>query len=258
MTAWLKHLLRALLRRAGYDLVASAELETLRAIPEASAAELAVIERVRPFTMTSRHRIWSCIQATRYVCERGLAGDFVECGVWRGGSSMAAALTFLSQGDTHRTIWLFDTFEGMTPPRELDRSAADGAPASAKYEVTRTDAGSSWCLAEIDDVEANLRGTGYPIEQLRFVKGPVELTLADPDNLPDRIALLRLDTDWYESTRVELEALFDRVEPGGVLIIDDYGAWEGARKAVDEFFAGRPERYLLHRVDSTGRVLVKA
>jgi len=253
-----KRLARKALHRLGYDVVERVELDTLRDIPEATAQDLAIVERVRPFTMTSRHRLWACMQAARYVSARGLGGDFVECGVWRGGSSMAAALSFLALGDTGRTMWLFDTFEGMTAPLDVDVTAMTGEQASIKYEAMRTEGGSDWCYAGIDEVRANLMGTGYPAERLRFVKGPVEQTLAEPADLPARIALLRLDTDWYESTKVELEVLFDRLVPGGVMILDDYGDWAGARKAVDEYLAKLPVPYLLHRIDATGRVLIKA
>jgi O-methyltransferase len=249
---------KKLLQRAGYDLVRQAKSDPRVLIPEMGEADSATIERVRPFTMTSLERIWSCIQSVRYVSERGLEGDFVECGVWRGGSSMAAALTFQALGDTGRTLWLFDTFEGMTAPVEADFALATGQDAAGKFEETKTEAGSDWCYAGLDEVQANLASTGYPADRVRFIKGPVEETLAVAANLPEKIAILRLDTDWYESTKAELETLFDRLVPGGVLIIDDYGHWAGAKKAVDEFLAAQPVRYMLHRIDETGRALIKA
>lgn len=255
MSSGPKKALKRLIQALGYELV---KIEPRNLIPEMSDSDAATIARVRPFTMTSLERIWSCIQAVRYVSERGLEGDFVECGVWRGGSSMAAALTFQNLGDTGRTLWLFDTFEGMTAPVEADFALATGADAATKFEETRTEKGSDWCYAGLEEVEANLGSTGYPADRLRFVKGPVEETLTDSANHPGKIAILRLDTDWYESTKVELEVLFDRLVPGGVMIVDDYGHWAGAKKAVDEFLAAQPVRYMLHRVDDTGRTLIKA
>lgn len=94
--------------------------------------------------------------------------------------------------------------------------------------------------------------TGYPIERVRFVEGRVEDTL--PVRVPDRISLLRLDTDWYESTRCELEHLFPKLVPGGVLIVDDYGHWEGCRRAVEEYFDENNIPMLLNRIDYTGRI----
>jgi O-methyltransferase len=111
-----------------------------------------------------------------------------------------------------------------------------------------------WCIASLDDVRANLLSTGYPANQIHFVPGKVEQTI--PKTLPERLALLRLDTDWYESTKHELEHLYPRLSNDGVLIIDDYGHWRGAREAVDEFFL-RSRHPLLHRLDYTGRLMLK-
>ena len=94
--------------------------------------------------------------------------------------------------------------------------------------------------------------TGYPMDRERFVPGPVEETL--PAAAPETIALLRLDTDWYESTRHELVHLFPRLRPGGVLIVDDYGHWSGAKHSVDEYFSGTGQHILLNRIDYTGRM----
>jgi predicted O-methyltransferase YrrM len=105
------------------------------------------------------------------------------------------------------------------------------------------------------DVQANLRSTGYPVERMRFVVGDVADTV--PREAPERIAILRLDTDWYASTRHELEHLYPRLAVGGVLIVDDYGHWEGARLAVDEFLERTSAPILLNRIDYTGRIGVK-
>src|SRR5207244_6492838 len=125
---------------------------------------------------------------------------------------------------------------------------------SAAAQLARSDrqTGLVWAYAPIEEVESNLRGTGYPPDKLHFVAGRVEDTLQR--YAPDRIALLRLDTDWYESTRHELVHLFPRLTDGGVLIIDDYGHWAGSRKAVDEYFATEGRRPLLSRIDYTGRI----
>jgi len=112
-----------------------------------------------------------------------------------------------------------------------------------------------WAMAPLDRVRRNVLATGYPAERVHFIQGKVEDTL--PANAPDRIALLRLDTDWYESTHHELTHLYPRLSPGGVLIIDDYGHWQGSRLAVDEFFAARAYTPLLGRMDYTGRMMVK-
>ena len=94
--------------------------------------------------------------------------------------------------------------------------------------------------------------TGYPMAQIQFVSGMVEQTLLKQK--PEKVALLRLDTDWYESTKCELEQLFPRLVPGAVLIIDDYGHWDGCRRAVDEYFEQHQVRMLLNRIDYTARI----
>lgn len=215
----------------------------------------ALRRRAEPYTMTSVERMFALYQLVRHVVQSGVRGDVVECGVWRGGSSMMAAMALAATGDP-RPLWLYDTFEGMTQPTARDRTWSGQAAAAELASVEReAGARNDWCYASLDDVKANMARTGYPEELLHFVVGPVEETI--PGQAPERIALVRLDTDWYESTRHELEHLWDRLEPGGGLIIDDYGHWQGARQATDEFFASRGTPVLLHRVDYTGRVAVK-
>jgi len=215
--------------------------------PDVDESTLAILRRVLPYTMTSPARIVAVCSAVRYVEANSIPGVFVECGVWKGGSSMAAALTF----KTPRPFFLFDTFEGMSAPTEHDRRAASGKSASETLQNADRSA-SIWCYSPLDDVKRNISSTGYPDSHVTYVKGKVEDTV--PGSAPGQIAILRLDTDWYESTRHELEHLYPRLSPGGVLIIDDYGYWTGARKAVDEYFGGS---VYLSRIDQTGRVAIK-
>jgi len=238
--------------KTGWRVVRS--LQAPGALPEAAARDLETIRSVRAYTMTSVERQWALINAVRYAVRAQIAGDIVECGVWRGGAAMAAALTLLGEQGGDRRLWLYDTFAGMTEPaRDNDGSAA----VRAWRRQRRSDGGNDWCRASLQDVRANMERTGYPADHIRYVEGPIEQTLRDPVNIPHRIAVLRLDTDWYESTRIELEQLYPRLAPGGVLIIDDYGYWQGARKAVDDFFAASAEPILLNRIDETGRIGIK-
>jgi hypothetical protein len=216
------------------------------------AAAVEILRRVESRTMTDYGKLFGLVEATRYVLRAGIPGDFVECGVWRGGSMQAVALTLLEQGLTDRDLHLFDTFEGMPPPTDEDRRS-DGHSAEELLAVHDKDH-RVWAIAGLDDVETAMREVGYPEHRIHFHKGLVEETV--PDLAPARIALLRLDTDWYESTRHELEHLYERLSPGGVLIIDDYGDWEGARKATDEFLATLPEPLLLLPI-GTGRLAVR-
>jgi O-methyltransferase len=246
---------RGWIRRLGVDVVRYRKPGAEPLPADFDTRAIAVINRVRAHTMTSPERLYALIQAVRHIAAAGIPGDVAECGVWRGGSMMAAALTLAECGDTKRELYLFDTFEGMSTPTALDVSA-DGRKASALLVAPRsTDAASPWCYAGIDDVRAGMHSTGYPVERMHFVQGKVEETI--PCSAPARIALLRLDTDWYESTRHELEHLYPLLSPGGVLIIDDYGHWTGCRKAVDEYFGARGIRLLLNRVDYTGRIAIK-
>lgn len=221
-----------------------------------SAAERDIIERVLPLTMLSPDRVYAFMQATRHVVQTNVPGAIVECGVWKGGAVMASLLTMRQLHRSDREYFLYDTFEGMPPPSDADKQF-DGETLAAEFARRRLSANtSSWCRGEISEVEQNIRATGYDSSRIQFVKGRVEETI--PGVMPERIAVLRLDTDWYASTRHELEHLYPRVSPGGVLIVDDYGHWQGARRAVDEYFTSHGIPMLLHRTDYTGRVGVKA
>jgi hypothetical protein len=228
--------------------------------PLVSDEDRAIIARARPFTMTSEARLQALIDAVRYCQQRGVPGAFAECGVWRGGSVLTMILTLQELGVDDRDIHLFDTFEGMTAPTEHDVSSLD-PPALETWESARSSGEQPWSelfngeVFDESSVRELLAGTGYPPERLHFARGPVEETL--PGAAPERLALLRLDTDWYESTRHELEHLWPRLSDGGVLIIDDYGHWDGARRAVDEYFETVAARVLLSRIDYTGRLAIK-
>jgi len=221
-------------------------------MPDIDVQTRDIYHRISKYTMTSPERIAGLCQAVRYVTDAKIPGAYVECGVWRGGSSMAAALSFIAAGDTERLIYLFDTFEGMTAPSIHDRRAGDGT-AAAELLKSSKQSDKIWCNASIEDVTANMMSTSYDMERIILCKGMVEKTI--PEQAPEQIAVLRLDTDWYESTKHELEHLYPRLSAGGVLIIDDYGYWAGARKAVDEYFSSNP--ILLNRLDKTGRIAVK-
>jgi O-methyltransferase len=208
-----------------------------------------------PFTMTSAERMFALYKAIEYVEAANIPGDIVECGVWRGGSSRLAAATLMALGSSHRTLHLFDTFEGMPAPSAADVQHSTGEPAANILDRSEreADVNNEWAYAPLSGVQATLAETAYP--RVEFVQGRVEDTL--PAAAPREIAVLRLDTDWYESTRHELEHLYPRLVDGGVLIIDDYGYWQGARKAVDEYFGTTGEPILLNRIDDTGRIAIK-
>ncbi|TWT82871.1 Demethyldecarbamoylnovobiocin O-methyltransferase [Planctomycetes bacterium CA13] len=207
---------------------------------------------VKDYTMTSVDRLHGLCEAVRYMTSVGIQGDIVECGVWRGGSMMAVAKMLNQFGDTDRHLHLFDTFSGMSAPTSED-IAVDGQTAETLLDTeSKDDPTSVWCVSSLDEVKSHMKQTGYDESRIHYHKGMVEDTI--PAGAPDKIALLRLDTDWYESTRHEMEHLFPRLADGGVLIVDDYGHWEGARRAVDEYFAEHQIGMMLHRLDYTGRI----
>jgi O-methyltransferase len=223
-------------------------------------ADRMIVERALPYTMTGIRRLITLVDAVRYCVARDLPGAFAECGVWLGGSVVAMALTLQDVGVADRPIHLYDTFEGMTAPTEHDTSGFNPSALELREQAEREGGRSQPEFFDENTfneqrVRDNVLSTGYPPELFHFVKGPVEETL--PAQAPERFALLRLDTDWYESTRHELVHLYPRLTRGGVLIIDDYGHWEGAKRAVDEYFSSEAAPLLLNRIDYAGRIAIK-
>jgi O-methyltransferase len=212
---------------------------------------VALFESVRPYTLTSHERVNALRHAVEYVVGAGIEGAIVECGVWRGGSMLAVAKTLLGLGVTDRDLYLFDTFTTMPPPGEEDVDVL-GNHASDLLEDAL--ANPAYDYLPRDQVRQLLLDTGYPAERVHLVPGMVEDTI--PEGAPHRIALCRLDTDWYASTKHELEHLVHRITEGGVLIIDDYGHFMGARQAVDEYLEAIGGGVLLNRIDFTGRLAI--
>jgi hypothetical protein len=231
---------------------------------------LNIVRQVLPYTLTTPARLFVLIEAVKYVINNNIEGDIVECGVWKGGSMMAAARALLEMDALDRNLYLYDTFKGMPSPSQEDVTIlGDTAQQDYSYRVKRkapevyphalkgddkNDA-SNWCYSTLEEVRTNMSGLGYPRDRIFLVQGRVEDTI--PDQMPGDISILRLDTDFYESTKHELEHLFPRVSHGGVLIIDDYGHWLGQKKAVDEYIQEHGTTIFLNRVDFACRVGVK-
>jgi O-methyltransferase len=213
-----------------------------------------IVERVRPYTMTAQRSVVGLCEAVEYVVRNELVGAFVECGVWRGGSVMAEALTLLRLGVGDRDLYLFDTFAGMPRPHADDVSLREPEQSAlTRWQRDQRTNCNEWAYATIETARENVLSTGYPAEHVHLIEGLVEETI--PRQAPESIALLRLDTDWYSSTKHELEHLYPRLAAGGVLILDDYGSWAGARKAVDEY--GPTSRLFLGRLDGIARAAIK-
>jgi hypothetical protein len=230
--------------------VAAAKLQFPKDFDEQA---IEIIKAVQGYTMTGTDKLHALISAVRYVARYNIPGDVVECGVWRGGSMHVVARVLDQHGVYDRDLYLYDTFEGMTPPTVED-VRFDGQSAAARLAESDKQTSMVWAFASLEDVKDGFSRVPYPTERLHFIKGPVEETV--PKYLPEKISILRLDTDWYESTAHELTHMYDRLVPGGVLMIDDYGWWQGSRKATDEFLDRTGEPLLLLRMGS-GRVAIK-
>ncbi len=225
----------------------------MQRFPDFDTTTAKLINEVLPFTMTSPERLFALSEAVHYVVKSGIPGDIVECGLWKGGSMMLVAKTLMSLR-SERQLWAYDTFTGMPPPDKADRDL-QGRDAEKLLQSFTPEAELIRCKSSLAEVQSNLESTGFKKELITYIAGQVETTL--PKHAPRQIAILRLDTDWYQSTLHELVHLYPLLSPGGILIIDDYGHWQGARKAVDEFFSANEAPIFLNRIDYTGRLVVK-
>lgn len=214
-----------------------------------------IYEVTKKLTMSSIERMYSMYKATEYVINANIVGDIVECGVWKGGSSMIAALTMRRLHNFRRKIYLYDTYAGMTKPTNVDKSIDSNTLAYDYWKNNRSCNFNKWCYSSLKEAKKNLYKTCYPRKKLIFIEGDVEKTI--PKIMPKKISLLRLDTDWYKSTYHELNYLYPLLTAGGVLILDDYGHWQGSRKAVDKYFKDNRIIILLNRIDYTGRIAIK-
>ena len=205
-------------------------------------------------TMTSVESLYYTYRSAKYVIENNIPGDFVECGVWKGGNTMMVALTLMKMKNNDRNIYLYDTFEGMSEPTEKDISYKN-EDADIEWKESQKGKINEWCYSPLDEVKNNLYSTGYPKDKLFFVKGKVEDTI--PGTLPGQISVLRLDTDWYESTYHELLHLYPLLSKNGFLIIDDYGYWKGAREAVEQYFGENKVKIFMNRLDNSARAGIK-
>jgi O-methyltransferase len=250
---YIKNLIRKKLQKYNYDIV---RINTGVHLP-ADFEELhtGIYNKVSEYTMTSPERIYSLIEAISYIEKNKISGDIVECGVWKGGSMIAVTEALKSCNSFSRELYLYDTFEGMSEPTEFDKTYFGKDAASLLNENENKEINPVWAYSTLETVQARMNTTGYPENKIKYIKGKVEDTI--PATIPSKIAVLRLDTDWYESTRHELIHLFPLLTMGGVLILDDYGYWQGARRAADEYFKENKIQILLNRIDETGRIAVK-
>jgi hypothetical protein len=253
---FVKPYIKSLLKAMGYAVIRvdPTPLQERDQFPEMEAWERAVVDTIKPYTTTTVEQQWAFISALKYVHMKGIAGDIVDCGVWKGGNLILAGLVGQKLGSRWQ-IWGYDTYEGMSEPSELDIRIEGGTSAKKQFTEGQRDAYNAWYYSPLEEVSSNIKQCGLDLSNYRFVKGKCEETLTRAENLPDKISVLRLGTSWYESTSKELEILFPRLAKHGVLIFDDYGHWVGAKKAVDEYFRDRP--ILMNRIDYRARSIIK-
>lgn len=220
-------------------------------IIEVNKYEKKLINKCLQYSMTNFERMWSLIQSFHHVRQESLVGDFVECGVWKGGNIILLK-KLIEKFNLKKNIYGFDTFEGMVEPTFYDVNYNNKSAKKMFDEHKKKDIGFAMC--SLDDVKRNIK-KNTKTDNIFLIKGKVENTLKNKKKLPKNISILRLDTDFYQSTKIELEILFPRLVKGGVLIVDDYGFWKGAKKAVDEYFCDY--RQFMHYVDHSCRLLIK-
>lgn len=208
---------------------------------ESYLSKTVIIQKSKPYTMVAKDDLKILIDLVDDINRNDVKGSLVECGVWKGGCAMVMAMSQINH-NTNRSIYLYDTFEGMTEPK----SDKDGryeksiynkiSKGEYKEEVDNWHNDNKWAFCALDVVKKNISLTKYPEEKIFYVKGDVIETL-EGEIIPESISILRLDTDWYDSTKKELEVLFPKVSIGGFIIIDDYTCFRGARIATDGFIS---------------------
>ncbi len=224
-------------------------------IAEISNDELKILKEITNFSMSTPANHWAIIQSLKHIKENDIKGDIVECGVWRGGN-LILFKKIIDKLNLEKKIFAFDTFEGMPEPGKEDFDLKNINAEKIYKNYKKKDL--KWCFSNIDEVKSNVsKFFKNDYKNFNFIEGKVEETLMYEENLPQSISLLRLDTDFYESTKKELEILYPRLSKGGVLIIDDYGHWQGSRKAVDEYFNLEKDFLWFHRIDYASRLHIK-
>lgn len=249
------NIIKKIFKNLGYEIKKSNNSLDLYNFPiEITSMEKEAIKQSSEFSMTGPLRMWSLIQSINYVIKNKIEGDIVECGVWRGGNLILTQKILTNLGIKEKNIYGFDTFEGMTEPQNIDIDV-HGKKASRLMSRTQkiNNQKNIWAYCDFETVSKNIK-KNTTFNTIKLVKGDVKNTLIE-NNLPQKISILRLDTDWYESTKIELEKLYPLLSIGGILIIDDYGQFEGCKKAVDEFLSDN--KLFFHYIDYSCRLIIK-
>jgi len=250
---FLKYKINSILQIFGYRIQ---KIVSVKPILELNSFEKRIIDKAIKISTTTQERQWALIQSIKYIKDNNIKGDMVECGVYKGGN-IAIIKSLSKKLKINKKIFAYDTYDGMSEPskfdieRNLNKSAKELLKEATKDNLKV----NIWCYENLDSVKKNILKIARDTKNIFFVKGDVNKTLRVKKNLPKKISLLRLDTDFYLSTKVSLEILYPRLVKNGVLIIDDYGNWKGCKKAVDDYF--KKNKLWLHHVDYNCRMLIK-
>jgi hypothetical protein len=228
-------------------------LEKVHVRNKADIKKYNIDEIVYANTMVDKSRISELKESLDYVIEKNIDGDFVECGTWRGG--LAALMAHkIKEKQLQKQLWVYDTFQGMTEP-----TLQDGNIAITEFDSKKIDNGtfSNWCRATLDIVKNTLSLVDENFDEYTtFVVGKVEDTLLEHRTIPNTISLLRLDTDWYESTKMEFEILYPLISSNGIIIVDDYSAWEGSNNATEEYLSKLDPSTYSKKISENGSLII--
>lgn len=251
----MKKYIKFFFNKLGYSIAKNNLSDNLIPI-EASAFEVDLIYKTKKYSMTDYKNLYLSTQAIKYISDANIAGDVVECGVWKGGH-LIIFKSLCEKYNLKKKLYGFDTFQGMigASSEDVDYKGNKAIKILKDTPIDSNDRDNIWCYSSLDEVKQNIVSICGNFKNINFIKGDVAKTLRDKKNLPSKIALLRLDTDFYESTKIELEILYPLLQDGGILIIDDYGYWNGARKAFDEYFSNIP--HFKHVIDHSCRMIIK-
>ena len=223
-------------------------------IIEMDSKSEALIKASSEYTFKSKLEMWTVICCLRNIINQKIDGDIVETGVWKGGT-LILVKKILEDYEAKKKIIGFDTFEGgFEKPSELDKKIRYGFKEKGNL-YNKTFNYKKFETSSLNNTLSNIKKNCKNIEELYLIKGKIENTL-EKENIK-KISLLMLDTDYYESTKFALEKLYDKVSQNGIIYIDDYGNWKGAKQAVDEFFEKKKINPFLIRTSSASRIFIK-
>ncbi len=266
MASLTKRFINSILARFGYEIKKKGKKGRSEKYDLEEEAE-DLIRVIRPYTMVAHKALLILYQQVVYCERQNLKGCYIECGVWKGGAIGLMALANLKFGFQRRHIHLFDSFQEICEPDET----VDGKRAIKEVYEWAKEPGKAGKLRPLKGIYDHRGGPGtlqenkalleniigYKKDYLHYHKGWFQETLPKVAESIDQIAMLRIDADWYASTKICLDYLYNKVVKGGFVIIDDYGAYEGCKKAVDEFMQANKVSAFLCHVNNDVRYLIK-